>query len=118
MNKVNSFVKSFVAIVQGDDATAQAEKAKRQADNALKTNISALNFETSAFEDTLESAKENEAKATVNNGQPITSKESYVRNLLDARNAVTNAEQALSRHQAKISFLKEKLDSLDAEVEA
>lgn len=115
MNKMKNFVKSFVAIVSGDTAEAQALKALRQADNSLKSHISALNFETLTLEDAVEKAKENEELATVNFGRVIDQKETYVRNLFDAKNSLTSAEEALRKHKEKIAFLQGKLDSLDKE---
>ena len=117
MNKVNSFVKSFVAIVKGDDATVLAEKAKRQADSALKTQISILEGDLVNKEDAVSSAKEAQASAVVNGGRPITNREDYVDTLLSRKNDVTSAEDSLKKHQNKIAFLKEQLASLDAEVE-
>lgn len=118
MNKMKSFVKQFVAVVTGDSAEAQAQKALRQADNSLKSHISALNFETMAFEETLEKAQEAEVLATINGGKLIDSKERYVRSLLDAKNTVTLAEEALKTHKDKIAFLQSKLDDLSKEVDS
>lgn len=118
MNKINSFVKQFAAIVTGDSATAQAEKAKRQADSALKTHIAVLTGDVVSKEDAVTSAKERMTLATVNNGQSITNRDSYVRGLFDAKNALTEAEEALKLHKEKIEFLTSQLKGLDAEVEA
>lgn len=118
MNKVNSFVKSFVALVTGDDNTVKAEKAKRQADSALKTHISILKGDLVSKEDAVSTAKENQDKALVNNGDPITDRDRYVERLLDAKNTATLAEQALKKHQEKIAFLETQLASLDEEVDA
>ncbi len=118
MNKVNSFVKSFAALLTGDDNTVKAEKAKRAADSALKTHISILKGDLISKEDAVTSAKEKQANAVVNNGNPITDRDSYVANLLDAKNGTTLAEQALKKHEEKISFLEDQLASLDAEVDA
>lgn len=118
MNKVKSFVKQFVATVKGDDAEAQAQKALRQADSALKSQIASLNGDTITFEDAVTTAKEKEELATVNNGNLITSRESYVQNLLNAKNNVTLAEEALKAHKAKIDFLEGKLKQLSTEVDA
>lgn len=118
MNKVNSFVKSFVAIVTGDDATAKAEKAKRQADSALRTHISILKGDVVGKEDAVTAAQEGLASAVVNNGSPISDRDYYVENLFDAKNRLTTAEQDFKKHQEKIAFLEAQLAGLDAEVEA
>lgn len=114
---VKSFVKSFVALVSGDDNTVKAEKAFRQAQSALKTQISSLNGDTIQLEDAVETAKEAKASARVNNGQPISDRNTYVENLLVADNNVTKAEKALETHKKKISFLEAELKALEEEVE-
>lgn len=118
MNKVKSFVKQFVAAVKGDTAEAQAQKVLRQADSALQTQIASLNGDTIVLEDAVTAAKERQANARINNGNNIGDRSSYVRNLLDAKNAVTLAEEALKTHKEKIEFLKAELASLNEEVDA
>ena len=117
MNKVNSFIKSFVAIVTGDNATAQAEKAKRQADSALKTHISILKGDLVSKEDAVTAAAENLVKALVNNGKSIENRDVYVSNLLNRKNEDTIANSELKKHLEKIAFLEGLLSLLDAEVE-
>lgn len=118
MNTVKSFVRQFVAAVVGDDSTAKAEKAFRQADSALKTQIAALKGDVINQEDAVTDALEAQAQARINGGNPITNRDAYVSNLLNAKNAVTKAEDALAKHNAKIEFLQGELDALTAEVEA
>lgn len=118
MNKVKSFVKQFVAVVKGDDAEAKAQKVLRQADSALQSQIASLTGDTITLEDRLASAQEAQELARVNNGNAITSRESYVRNLLEAKNNVTLTEEALKAHKEKIEFLREELKALSNEVDA
>lgn len=113
MNKVNSFIKQFVAIVKGDDAEALAQKTLRQADSGLKAEIACLQGDTVAFEDAVEQAEESLQNAVVNYGSVITDRKQYVRGLLDAKNRLTDAQEALKTHQAKIEFLQGQLDSLN-----
>lgn len=117
MNKMKSFVKEFVAKIKGDDAEALAQKALRQADSALKTQIATLTGDTITFEDRVEAAKEGQANARINGGNPITDRELYVENLLEAKNEVTEAEEALALHKEKIAFLQGELDSLGKDEE-
>src|SRR6185369_5250531 len=98
MNKVKSFVKQFVATVKGDDAEAKAQKTLRQADSALQSQIASLTGDTITLEDAVTAAKERQDLARVNNGTAISSRESYVRGLLNAKNDVTSAEEALKTH--------------------
>lgn len=114
---VKSFVKSFVAIVTGDDNTAKAEKAFRQAQSALKTQISSLNGDTITFEDAVETAQESKSTARVNNGNPISDRNTYVENLLRADNSVVSAQKVLETHKKKIAFLEGELKALEQDVE-
>jgi hypothetical protein len=115
MSKMNSFVKSFVAIIKGDDAEVKAQKAYRQAVSGLKSQINSLEGDTVNYEDKLQDAKEAQAVARVNNGEPITNRDHYVKTLINAKNGVTDAEEALEVHIAKIEFLKEELEILEKE---
>ena len=114
MNKMKSFVKEVVAIISGDNAEATGQKILRQADSALKTQIASLNGDTISLEDKVEDAKEALRLARVNNGKLITDRNEYVRNLLNTKNTLTDAEEALEIHLEKIAFLQEQYDSLDA----
>ena len=114
---VKSFVKSFVALVKGDDVAAAAEKAFRQASSGLKSQINSLEGDTVTFEDAVTDAKEAQANARINNGKPITNRDEYVSKLLLAKNVVTHAESKLEIHLAKIDFLKGELVALEQEVE-
>jgi len=112
---MNSFVKSFVAIIKGDDAEVKAQKAYRQAVSGLKSQINSLEGDTISFEDRVTDAQEYQSKMRVNNGQPIDNRDTYVKNLINAKNNVTEAEEALATHKAKIDFLKGELEALEAE---
>lgn len=120
--QIKSFVKSFIALVQGDDTTVLAEKVYRQANSALKTQISSLEGDTVTFEEAVTDAKEALGKSRLNNGNPIeaVNRNSYVANLISARNRVVTAEETLEAHLEKLDFLKNELVELDkdAEVEA
>lgn len=113
VSKTKSFVKEVVAILTGDNAEATAQKILRQADSAFKTQIASLTGDTIAIEDRLEDAKEALRLARLNNGRVISDRNSYIRNLLDAKNTVTSAEEALEEHNAKLEFLKEQAALLE-----
>lgn len=113
--KIKSFIKSFIAVVTGDDATALGEKVYRQAVSGLNVQIASLNGDTVALEDKVTETKEALASARVNNGKLITDRSQYVQNLLNAKNKVTSAEEALEEHEAKLVFLKGELAKLDEE---
>jgi hypothetical protein len=113
VSKTKSFVKEVVAILTGDNAEATAQKILRQADSAFKTQIASLTGDTIALEDKLEDTKESLRLARLNNGKVISDRNSYIRNLLDAKNAVTSAEEALEAHVAKLQFLQEQASLLE-----
>lgn len=113
VSKTKSFVKEVVAILTGDNAEATAQKILRQADSAFKTQIASLTGDTIALEDRLEEAKENLRLARLNNGKLISDRNSYIRNLLEAKNAVTSAEETLEEHNAKLEFLQEQASLLE-----
>lgn len=115
MSKLNSFCKEFVAIIKGDDAEVRAQKAWRQCESGLKVQIAALKGDVIAKEDKVENAKEALGLARVNNGQLISDRETYVANLIDAKNRLTKAEKELEQHNAQIAFLEEQYKQLSAE---
>lgn len=118
MTKTTSFIAQFVAIIKGDDAEVQAQKAWRQAENAIQTQIHSLQGETMTFEDKLEVARENAANALVNNGQLIADKQRYVRDLIEAENKVTLAEETLKNHKETVALLQSKLKELHQDKDA
>jgi DNA repair ATPase RecN len=113
---IKSFVKGFLAILKGDSDTVQAEKVFRQAQSALNTHISNCNGDTIDFEDKVTAAEEALQFAKVNNGVSIANRTTYVENLLNAKNNLTTAQDALKKHKAKITFLKEQLAELESDV--
>jgi len=109
---VKSFVKEFMAKVSGDSAKATAEKVLRQADSALQTHIAVETGNTISLEDALEAAKERLHAAKLNNGSVIDDRDAYVESIINAKNALTLAEEALENHYEKLHFLKETHESL------
>ena len=115
MQKMNSFVKQFVAAVKGDDVEVQAQKAWRSAESALKVQIAAREGDTINLEDAVEQAKEKLNNARINGGKPITDRAEYIEDLINAKNALTDAEIYLEAHMEELSFLKEEYKSLNEE---
>lgn len=115
---VKSFVKSFVALVQGDSAEAQAQKTFRQVQSALNTQIAVMTGDLVSKEEAVSDAQEAFDKARINNGKDLSSSDryAYVRRLIEAKNKVQEAQDALDEHKSTLSFLKEQLASLEAEV--
>lgn len=108
-----SFVKECIALLKGDDAEAKAQKILRAADSAFKTQIASLTGDTIALEDKVEDAKESLRLARLNGGELISDRNAYIRNLLDAKNRLSDAEEALEAHNSKLEFLVETHGDLD-----
>ena len=115
MNKMNSFVKQFVAEVKGDDVEAQAMKAWRSAESALKVQIASREGDTISLEDDVNAAKEALTKARINQGTKIVNREGYINNLIYAKNNLTVAEEKLSDHLTELDFLKTEYNALKTE---
>jgi hypothetical protein len=113
MNKMKSFVKEVVAIIQGDNAEATGQRILRQADSAFKTQIASLTGDTIALEDRLEDAKEALRMARLNNAQLIGDRNYYIKSLLQAQNLIVDAEEALEAHNHKLAFLREQAALLE-----
>ena len=110
---LTSFVNSFVALVTGDDAQAQAEQTFRQATAGLKSHIHSYEGDTIDFETNLAQAKIELEQARVNHGKIMKDqidRQQYVLILIAARNKAVQAEEELQLHKEKIEFLKEQLD--------
>lgn len=115
---MKSFIKGFVALVQGDTAEAQAQKVFRQVQAALNTQIAVMTGNSVEKEEAVEDAKEALNKARLNNGKELPSSERtrYVQNLVDASNALKEAEENLVAHNETLAFLKAELAALEAEI--
>jgi multidrug resistance efflux pump len=113
MNKMKSFVKEVVAVLQGDNAEATGQKILRQADSALKAAIAVAKGDTLGLEDQVETANEQLALAKINRGELITDRNAYVQNLIIAKNNVIDAEEVLHQHLEQLAFFEEQLALLD-----
>lgn len=115
MNKLNAFVKEFVAIIKGDDAEAKAAKVWRQAESAFKVQIAALGGDLIRKEDAVTQAEEKLAKSLVNGGNEINDRDQYIANLISAKESLKSAKKQLAAHKDTIAFLEEQYALLKAE---
>ena len=115
MNKLNSFVKQFSAILKGDDNEAKAAKVWRQCESAFKVQIAALGGDLIRKEDSVSQAEETLAKRLVNNGNEISDRDQYIANLISAKESLKQAEKQLAAHKETIAFLEEQYALLKAE---
>lgn len=115
MNKLNSFVKQFSAILKGDDNEAKALKVWRQCESAFKVQIAALGGDLIRKEDSVSQAEEKLAKVLVNGGNEINDRDQYIANLISAKEGLKVAEKQLAAHKETIAFLEEQYALLKAE---
>lgn len=115
---IKSFVKGYLALVKGDNETAQAEKSFRYAKSALTSQISKMEGDIIAKEEKLTDAKEYADKALLGHGSPLTeyTRDNYVSDLIKSEENVKSAQKALDQHKGTIDFLKEKLAKITADV--
>lgn len=109
--KVASYVKEFMAIMQGDNAQVTAEKNFRTSVSALKTHVHIMDGKTVEKEDAVSEAKDALKMARYNSGNLLKSddRDQYVRTLISAKNALVQAEESLEEHLSTLEFLKEQL---------
>lgn len=115
---VTSFIKGFVALVQGDTAEAQAQKVFRQVQSGLNTQIAVMTGNLVEKEEAVEDAKIALDKARLNNGKDLkpSDRAAYVQKLIDCKENLAEAEEALKYHVETLDFLKAELASLESEI--
>lgn len=110
------FISQFQKLVEGDDATQQAEKTYEQVKSALTSHISFFEGETIDLSEQVDAAKEALDNAKFNAGKVIKNKDgrkNYIENLIQAKNNLISAESKKESHLKKIEFLKEQLKKLE-----
>lgn len=115
---VKSFIRQFVAYVQGDDATQLAEKVYRKSSTALSAQIASLESQTVDLEDVITEKEEELLSAIHNNGKEITGengKQEYIKSILRAKQLLETAKETLSSHQETVAFLKTTLEEINSE---
>lgn len=116
-----SFLNQFVALVQGDDATVQAEKTWRQAKTSVETQLASLKGETFDHQQQVEEAEEKLRLATLNNGKSIEGKSGrtdYINQMVKAQNELTESQELLAEHEKSVAFLETRLEFLKVEATA
>jgi hypothetical protein len=107
--KVNSFIRQFVALVEGDKSEVIAEKVLRKAEAALETRLAALKGHIVDAEQNVEDAKEGLITARLNSGRMIDSRDAYVDTIINANSLVTESEQKLENIKNTIEVLEGEL---------
>lgn len=111
--KLKSFVDQFAAFVKGDDSAVLAETVYRQKTAALNTKFHNSKGDLVDREQAVKDAKNELERARLNYGKKISDKggrETYINNLVAAKNNVTKAEIELEDHKDMIAFLESELE--------
>lgn len=106
---LQSFVAQFVAVVKGDDAAVLAEKVYRQRQAALISHLASYKGDLVDLEVAVEDAQEKFNKFRLNNGTMIENRRSYITSLIAAKEAITDAEEALVSQKETIKFIEEEI---------
>ena len=109
-SKLTSFADQFVAMVKGDVAGKTAEKVYRKRIAGLNTSFHIAKGELVDKEQTVKDTEEHVIKCRLNHGQEIRDNLSYVKTLVNAREAVIDAQEALEAHQLLIDTLEEEIN--------
>lgn len=112
---MNSFMKQFKAAVTGDDVEAQAAKAWRSAESSLKIQIASLEGDLTEKEEVVAEKEDALKNARINNGKAFkgaVDRKVYINNLIDRKNELTEAEDALKHHKAELAFLRAEYKAL------
>lgn len=123
MNKNIPYVETVKAYIQGDTSEGTALKIQKHAISGLKTQIANMEGETLNKQESIEDAEENFEKCLANGGTLMSKSEDrtlYVRKLIEAKQRVTEAYEALEDHQATLIFLKDclnRVSNIKSEVE-
>lgn len=111
--KENLFIKQVIALLKGEKDEVIAIKIQKKVAATFKTEIAASKAKLLELEDSLEEAKEVYQKAFVNNGELSFDKDSYLNILIDARNKVVDAEEAIAAKKDIITFFEEQLKEVE-----
>lgn len=110
ITKTELFVKEMISRLTGDSDQAFAAKQARLAYSALQGQINALNGKLVNDELALEEAQENYEKAIYPTVK-ISEAGSYSRGILQAKNAVTTAEDNLKNTQDSLKVFQDIIDT-------
>lgn len=115
MNKLNAFVKEFVAIIKGDDAEAKAAKSLETSRKCIQSTNCSSWWWFNPQGRCCYSSWRKLAKALVNGGNEINDRDAYIANLISAKESLKSAEKQLTAHKDTIAFLEEQYALLKAE---
>jgi hypothetical protein len=115
MSTLSSYVKQALALVTGDDQTAQAIKNERKVTSYITSQISSLRSKRVDLEDKLETAEENlkNAKYSIKDGKvvPVPNAETYLYNLKEAKAAVEAVTESIEDVDSSIAVYEAELAS-------
>jgi predicted nucleic acid-binding Zn-ribbon protein len=108
-NSVTSFVKTVMARLQGDTDQVIAIKNERLATSAIETQIALKKGEVVEMETKVEDARE--ALADVMYPTTTINRDTYVRDLLQAKNNLQDKEDELEAVKETLKYLEDTLKS-------
>lgn len=103
----STYVASIVALLQGENAEQKAQGIQYQLQIGLETQIQLKKGERADLKGNLNAANAAYEKALRNNGSEVTDRALSIGNILNARQAVEDAEEALEDHDKHVQWLKE-----------
>ena len=104
--KTSLFTKEILARLTGDSDSALANKIARKALSAIKSQIASLEASVVDAEVSVEEAKE-KLDAAMYPTEMFTSTQSYITDIVRAKNNLNEREEALSELQESLEFFKE-----------
>ncbi len=113
--KATVYAKIFSEVADIDTKDAKIERGLRQAKHAIQAQIHLLQGEGMQLENVLDTAVMNKKVALINNGRDIDDTKRYVDGLIIANNRVVEAEEAIDKLEAKISYLEGLLKEITSE---
>ena len=106
---MNNFLKTIVALIEGDDAKVLALKIQKKAKAAFTAQVAVKQAFTLSLEENVENAQESLQNALVNKGYQITDTDDYLITILSKRRHVEEAQKELDGHLETVAFLQEQL---------
>jgi hypothetical protein len=112
---MNYYVELGLAILAGDKDEAKLLRDSKKAENALKSQISIREGKRFELEESIDASKEALKRKEVTFPESGSAAETYVKNLVEAKNEVTKAEKTLVEFDKVTNYLKETLEKITSE---
>lgn len=104
---MKTFIKSICAYIKGDQAEITATKIAKKVSSIFNVEIPLLESKIMECEEAIEDAREVIKKSLMNNGELITDKNSYIENLINAKNKELQLLATLDTLKEQKAFILE-----------